>query len=781
MRHFIASILFLVCVAAKAQDVISQAIDAYQMGRFEQTDSILLNSLQTITGDDQVTMYRLLALSSLNQDRPQDAEMYIGRLLQVDPYYTAYGENPRFIDILERLKKGKTVITTASKLEETTEEVPVPVTLITEDMIQASGARTLSELLMLYVPGMSEIASLENNLAMRGVYGLTQEHMLIMLNGHRLNSFSTNAEALDFRQNLDKIKQIEVLRGPASSLYGNVALTSVVNIITKTGSEMDGAAVIAKAGLNNSYGGSVLYGMGNLKSDIFVWGSLYTSHGESRWDNGIKHYIGGYNNKPAYDLGANIRWGDFKMSVIGQHAKTVPYYSLIEFGDGFSYDKYNAQGGEKPGPSRTNVRVDLDYSHTFGNFSLSLSAFGGTERLQIFNVMGDSVNPIISDLLLYSMGLNELVKPHSRGVWQAVNWEDYSFGGAANLAYKYRFSDKMYGSLVGGVQYDYFKLTDASVMLGYDYDAVSYTTNRIFLTGDEQTMSAFVQLKHNFTKKLIFNGGIRFDHKRRNNNRRINTLSPRVALIFLPNDILSVKGTYAHSFVDAPFLYRASQISLFQGSEDMNPEQMDAFQVGATVNLKPINMKCEVNLFYNNVYELVFFTSNDISNMTMFNNSGKIAIGGVESVIQYTTPKTLLNLNVTYQYPFKVENFSSEDHNISNVPKLLLNVVGSQRLFSNNHVGSFWIRANMHMQSAMVCLNNDLFTTSYEEGKTYATFPQSAYAIFGAGIEWKFPFRLTASFDTYNLFNKRYVIGGKMRYGNPGQGFCFLGRLKYEF
>ena len=87
---------------------------------------------------------------------------------------------------------------------------------------------------MAYVPGMTDVASNdEQNIAMRGIYSSYQEKILILLNGHRLNSYSTNTATPDFSISLEKVKQIEVLRGPASSLYGNVALTAVVNLITK--------------------------------------------------------------------------------------------------------------------------------------------------------------------------------------------------------------------------------------------------------------------------------------------------------------------------------------------------------------------------------------------------------------------------------------------------------------------------------------------------------------------------------------------------------------------
>ena len=780
MRNLCIIILLSVGIAVHGQDIMSEAQAAFDMGHFEQADSILLNNMEQISTDNQVSAYRLLALSSLYQDSPTDAETYIGKLLSVDPYYSAYGETPRFVDILQRLKKGKTVITTASKIEESAEEVPVPVTLITEEMIVASGARTLSELLMLYVPGLSAIGSIEDNVAMRGVSGLTQEHILVMLDGHRLNSYSTNAEAFDFRNSMEKIKQIEVLRGPASSLYGNVALTAVVNIITKRGAELDGCSITAKAGMHNSYGGSVIYGHGNLQSDIMAWASLYTSQGEKRWENGTQRYIGGYNNKPTYDLGANIRWGDFRTSVTAQHTKTVPYYNLIDVGNYFSYDKYRERDGEKPGVSRSNVRIDLDYSHTFGDFSLSASAYAAHEHVQIYNVVGDTLSPLMGMQLLYLLGLNGVMQPHTDGVWQTIKWEDYSFGSSLNAAYTYRLSENMHGSLVGGVQYDYFKLIDASFNMGYDYEVVSLSSNRIFIDGDEQTISAFLQLKHNFSKKLIFNGGLRYDHRRRNDLKKMDILSPRVALIYLPNSSWSIKGTYSHSYVDAPYLYRASTISLLSGGSNLKSERMDAIQVGATANIKPLNLRCELNCFYNSVHDLVFFTSNDINSDKIFDNTGHVDIGGVEGVVQYTAPQTMVHLNATYQYPFKVENFTSTAHDISNVPRFLLNVVATQQLISTHRFGSLWVRANMHCQSRMNCLDNDLMKSS-GDSQGFITVNQPAFVVFGAGMEWRSPFRLTASVDTYNLLNKRYVNGGRLQQGSPAQGFSLVGRLKYEF
>ena len=158
----------------------------------------------------------------------------VSLLLKENPYYSvSLNDSERFADMVRNQQSGKVTLVTASQQAETLEEAPVPVTIITEEMIRAIHARDLRDVLCAYVPGMTPVEGEEANLSMRGINAYSQENILILLNGHRLNSRCTNSESPDYRINLEKLKQIEVLRGPASSLYGNVALTAVVNLITK--------------------------------------------------------------------------------------------------------------------------------------------------------------------------------------------------------------------------------------------------------------------------------------------------------------------------------------------------------------------------------------------------------------------------------------------------------------------------------------------------------------------------------------------------------------------
>ena len=93
-------------------------------------------------------------------------------MLSQDPYYTASSQDPqRFIDLVESIKLGLTAkITTASSQAETLAEVPVPTTLITEDMIRNCGAQNLQGVLAAYVPGMNIVDCNDDiNIAMRGI------------------------------------------------------------------------------------------------------------------------------------------------------------------------------------------------------------------------------------------------------------------------------------------------------------------------------------------------------------------------------------------------------------------------------------------------------------------------------------------------------------------------------------------------------------------------------------------------------------------------------------
>ncbi len=716
------TIIYLICLQScvlMAQNRVNElARDNFDKGRFEEVDSLLKSEMARLKGQDLVGAYRMLALSAFYQDRFAEAEQWSKRLLAIDPYFKAYGEDPRFQDMLDNLRKG-TTISTASKQAESLDEAPVPVTIITEEMIRISGCRTVRDLLCLFVPGMTRVDNMESNVAYRGMYGNSQENILVMQDGHRLNSGATNAEAMDYNISIDKIDHIEVLRGPASALYGNMALSGVVNIFTKTGARLSGSDLRVMGGMFGTYGASYMYGQGDMLKDISFWASVVNITGEKINVNGTTQYVGGFGGMPAFDLGLKMRWNDLRISVMGNHSKPVPFYTILNFDTPYTYNSYTVNEGEKPGLSRTSINIDMDYDHTWGRFALSANAFAHYERRQIYNVMGDYVPYGIAYLLQKSLNLdgldfNWLDDVKTNGVWETLNCKDFVFGIGANGSWNYGNDEGQHGTVLGGLQYEHLFLTDSRFQLGYDFNKIHYASNDIVERGNDYTASGVVQLKHYFIpNKLVFNGGLRFDHKRRFDDNQTNNFSPRAALIYLPSSQWSTRLSYSRAYVDAPYFYRASNLVIFTGGDKMESQTMDAFSLSGAWTRQDIGLRLELNAFFNmSRNQVVYSPTETLKNGgSPFYNAGHVNVGGLEFVCEWT-PKdlgTYVNMNATYQRAFRLERYgSTEGMRIGNIPEFMLNLVAGHRVVNSKRGGELWLRGNLNFMTSTPLVQNHL-------------------------------------------------------------------------
>lgn len=74
--------------------------------------------------------------------------------------------------------------------------------------------------------------------------------VLLLVNGQRVNDnvYDQASVGLDFGIDAAMFERVEIIRGPASSLYGANALFAIVNVVTRTGASMNGAAFDADIG-----------------------------------------------------------------------------------------------------------------------------------------------------------------------------------------------------------------------------------------------------------------------------------------------------------------------------------------------------------------------------------------------------------------------------------------------------------------------------------------------------------------------------------------------------
>jgi outer membrane receptor for ferrienterochelin and colicins len=167
--------------------------------------------------------------------------------------------------------------TTATKSARTTRETPAMVTVIQGEEIRAAGYTSVAEVLRT-VPGLYDLYDqVGHNMGVRGVNGgarafgnVLQVRIDDQAVPMRFNTGNLLGEEL---VPIEAIERIEVLRGPASALYGANAFLGVIHIVTRQGAEVDGAQVTGRFGVVRGFPGgglSLVLGGGAEDLDVMV-------------------------------------------------------------------------------------------------------------------------------------------------------------------------------------------------------------------------------------------------------------------------------------------------------------------------------------------------------------------------------------------------------------------------------------------------------------------------------------------------------------------------------
>ncbi len=117
-------------------------------------------------------------------------------------------------------------------------EAPASITVITDKDIERSGARSLDELLDIYVPSFQYMYKVEGYQAgLRGIISDRNNKLLITVNGRSMNVLASDGGAITERplSLLGDIEKITVVAGPGSVIYGPGAIAGVIAIQTRDG------------------------------------------------------------------------------------------------------------------------------------------------------------------------------------------------------------------------------------------------------------------------------------------------------------------------------------------------------------------------------------------------------------------------------------------------------------------------------------------------------------------------------------------------------------------
>mgnify|MGYP003847388201 FL=1 len=154
--------------------------------------------------------------------------------------------------------KTSDVFVTATRTPISKNNVIADVTTISSEDIERAGSSSLPELLQRQ-PGI-EISNLggPGKVSTIGIRGTSSTHSIVLVDGIRLSAATTGFSAIEHIP-LSQIEKIEIVRGPASSLYGQDAIGGVIQIFTKKG--VDGFKPYVDIG----YGS---YNTSNFKSGV---------------------------------------------------------------------------------------------------------------------------------------------------------------------------------------------------------------------------------------------------------------------------------------------------------------------------------------------------------------------------------------------------------------------------------------------------------------------------------------------------------------------------------
>lgn len=453
----------------------------------------------------------------------------------------------------------------ATKTEIPISKAPSAVTVITAKQISESGARSVGDILRLVAGVNVRWNPMVQTVDIRG-FGENpfSNRILLLIDGSPMNSGDTGgfplSPSFDYFP-IQNIKRIEVVRGPGSSLYGENAFWGVINLVTLSGDDLAGGKAQLYGGsrstadVNAQYGtklknGSILGSVRLLKSQ-FPQEFWMDDHSKYR---AAEVFVKGshgdwqgsiYRHSDRLDgfteeLGAAI--GFPPTTVFASAHKLEQILDIVSL-------KYN----HAPAGAAITYAADFSYEHRNGMHCAGCHA---AQEAPQFEHKANHGYQAIGD---FRVGLH-MIPRHDI----LLGLEDRRLDRAEH---KQELADDA-----------------AAAVAGYNKLAF-YAQDQFDLKKD--ILRAVVGLRYDRQSKL-------FDSK----------TSPRVALVYTPNERLVVRGGYSSAFRFPTFseLYQASwfltvstdqlpippfPIALFKPNETLKPEEISTFDIGAEYQLSP--------------------------------------------------------------------------------------------------------------------------------------------------------------------------------------------------
>jgi outer membrane receptor protein involved in Fe transport len=484
-------------------------------------------------------------------------------------------------------------VVSASRFSQSTSEAPASVTVIGEDELRQRGYRNLAEALVT-LPGV--YASNDRDYTSLGVRGFNRPgdygtRILLLTDGARRND-PVYDQALFGNEapiEIDWVKRLEFVSGPASAAYGSNALFGTVNAVMLGGGDINGSRVTVDAGTNNSRRVGLVAGQ-RLEGDQewFLGFAAYKASGGDfyfpEFDNGLTNgHARGLDGEGYQKAYAKFRSGNWRL--IGNYSSRDKDIPTAWYGTSFG------ESGTRTRDESGLLEINYD-GDVVNGWQPSLRAFSGRYRFD---------------------GSYKYTPPPNAKDLAAADW----FGSELHLSY----SDIAQHKLMFGID------TQWNTRVEQRYFAVDSGSMILETNNPSRVVSFFAQDEWNFHPDWLLNVGLRHDKV----SDFAAETSPRIALIWQATQRLSFKAM-AGSAYRVPNAYErfyGDKTSLV-GNPALQPEHIRSTELAAAYRFGQ-NGRLGASFYRNQMRNLIEIDpSADPAGISGYSNSQRIHSEGVE-------------------------------------------------------------------------------------------------------------------------------------------------------
>jgi outer membrane receptor for ferrienterochelin and colicins len=348
------------------------------------------------------------------------------------------------------------IVVTATRSERALAELPVPVTVIQQKQIASMGSLRLNDVLGEQT-GLAITSDHGTGIQMQG---FTPEYTLILVDGEPLIGRTSGTLELN-RIAVGNIRQVEIMKGPSSSLYGSEALAGVINIITDRPNGVN-STLSARFGTNETLDFSATLNYQKNKFGLYAFLDRYSTDGydlspetEGKTVSPFTNYT--YQSRLTYNFSDRM-----KFSLSGRYF-TETQESITDIGTTDAPVLLNGRGDAKD----WNVNPVLSY-----NFSQKLKTtvrlYGSkysTTSLMTYNGDGSTYDDTYFDQTFtrpevqteYFLNAKNIITLGIGRIWESVEAT--------------RYDDKMkYQTNYAYAQYEWQPLSKLNLLIGGRYD-----------------------------------------------------------------------------------------------------------------------------------------------------------------------------------------------------------------------------------------------------------------------------------------------------------------------